>query len=314
MAENQGTNQPARFQRPSIEQLNAAIGDDKPAPVEQRDKVAAVAALMRGESVAQPDESPDGADTPAGSGDEPATPPVTDGEGATDGSDDAQGEGEPGSAGEPEPFTLESIAERLELTNQELNKAVVRVGHEEMTLGELKAKLPELAKLEQTRAQFDERVGTWELSKIDAERQILAVIDAFPPGSVPPAVFAAVEARHNKERQRQAGLLVSARPSWGDPKYIETERAAINKAMSKYGLSAAELATVNDHRFVLAMQDFAALQSKFEKLKEAGQRREGSGGKPPSNKAPAAPNVNGTKPARYSRQEMAARASALMKR
>jgi hypothetical protein len=181
-----------------------------------------------------------------------------------------------------------------------------------MTLGELKAKLPELAKLDETRAQFDERVGSWELQKIDAERQILAVIDAFPPGSVPPAVFRAVEARHNQERQKQAAMLVSARPSWGDPKFVETQRGAITKIMSKYGLSAAELATVVDHRFVLAMQDFAALSDKLEKLKEAGQRRDSSGGRPPGNKPPA--QANGQRAPVSRRSEVAQRVAGIMGR
>jgi hypothetical protein len=315
MDEKQGTRQGPRYQRATIEQLNAALVDDKPAAVPHKDKLAAVAALINGgEPPAQQSESTDGADTPTGSSDEPDTQGDNAAVGDPDGgqgSPDEPGEGGEGGEGEPEPLTLDAVAERLELTKAELNQALVRVGPDTMTLGELKAKLPELAKLDETRAQFDERVGTWELQKVDAERQILAVIDSFPPGSVPPAVFAAVEARHNQERQRQAGLLVSARPSWGDPKFVETQRGAINKIMSKYGLSAAELATVVDHRFVLAMQDFAALSDRLEKLKESGQRREGSGGKPPSNKPPAA---NGQRAPQTRRAETAAKVAGIMGR
>jgi hypothetical protein len=314
MDARQDTKQPGRYQRATIEQLNAAIGDERPAIAPQKDKLAAVAALINGVSPGEPasEPAPDGADTPAGSGGEPDPGAAPNPEGGTPEGESSLEEGEPGSEGEPEPLTLDSVAERLELTNAELNKALVRVGPDTMTLGELKAKLPELAKLDESRAQLEERVGSWELQKIDAERQIMAVIDAFPPGSVPPAVFRAVEARHNQERQRQAALLVSARPGWGDPKVVETQRAAINKTMSKYGFSAAELATVVDHRYLLAMQDFAAAQDKLEKLKEAGQRRDSSGGRPPGNKPPA--SGNGQRPPASRRSEVAQRVAGIMGR
>jgi hypothetical protein len=141
----------------------------------------------------------------------------------------------------------------------------------------------------------------------------MAVVDAFPPGSVPASVLRAIEARHTATRNREAGLLHSARPQWGDPKYAAGQREAMTQVMEKYGFTATELATVIDHRYVLAMQDFAALHAKLEALKAAGKRASEPGDtKPGQNKAPTA---NDTKqPGGFKRTQQAARVAGILGR
>lgn len=299
---------PARYARPSAEQLNAALDHEAAPAVTQESKLQQVANLLKGTPL---DDEPRERKEPApdeGAQNTPA-PGSTDEPGPGEGDPEA---GEEGSPDEPAQLTIDLVAEKLGLSKDELNKVEVRVGPDTLTLGELKAKLPELAKLETKRVEFDSRVGEWELSKIDTERQILAVVDSFPPGSVPPQVLAAIEQRANRERHKQAGLLNSARPQWGDPKYAEAQRVAINSAMAKYGFSPSELSTVVDHRYVLAMQDFAAALGKLEGLKTAGRKVDESQQRPGMNRAPG---PNGAKPhTQTRRRETVDRVAGLLKR
>src|SRR5262245_52258654 len=76
--------------------------------------------------------------------------------------DDGEGE----QHGDDDSVTLDDLARHAGLTAQELNKLPVRVGPDSMTFGELKAKLPDLAKLEQSRAEFEERRDLAELELI----------------------------------------------------------------------------------------------------------------------------------------------------
>jgi hypothetical protein len=168
------------------------------------------------------------------------------------------------------------VAKKLGVTNAELNKVEVAVGDARMTLGELKAKLPAVAKLEADRVEFAERTGAWELERIDQERRLLAVAEAIPPGVLPPAFTRALQERQRESLRREAHLLGRARPQWADPKYAEAQRTAIAETMRAYGFSDAELSAVADHRYVLAMQDFAKLKAEVAAARASAKRREAS--------------------------------------
>lgn len=222
--------------------------------------------LLRGEDVDERPAPDEGDDAPAPGS--PAEPGAD--EGRKEG-DDAD-EGAEGSRNEP--ATLDDVAKRLGLSKSELNAVEVAVGHERMSLGELKAKLPELARLDKSRTEHDDAKSNWELQRIDSLRRIGAIVERFPPGSVPQPLLAAIEADHAHNRQRESDLLATARKEWSDPVYAATERKSMTALANRYGITAGEVGSIMDHRQVLLLQDFAALQAKFDAIKAQARRAE----------------------------------------
>jgi hypothetical protein len=169
--------------------------------------------------------------------------------------------------------TLDDLAEHAGLTAADLNKLPVKVGGGvTLTLGEMKSRWSELVKLDTVRAEFEERQQAQELDAIDAHRRIRAIVDAFPAGSVPPQVMQRLEAQHTETMAREAGLLHKARPEWRDAKYAAALRTALLSLGKRYGFTAAELASVADHRQVLLLQDFARELQRRDDAKAAARR------------------------------------------
>lgn len=226
-----------------------------------------IAAMLRGEDVQARRSVPQ--DEPQGDaeGDE-GTQVAGDDDDAAEGPQDAPEGDDLG------PGTLDDVAKKLGLTKAELNAVEVAVGHERMTLGELKAKLPELAKLDKSRAEYEEGKGEWELQRIDSLRRISAIVERFPPGAVPAQVLSAIEADHAHNRARESALLTTARKEWADPVFAANERQRMIALANRYGITAGEVSSIMDHRQVLLLQDYAALQAKFDTLKAQAKRAE----------------------------------------
>jgi len=187
-----------------------------------------------------------------------------------EGDDDDDGAHE----GDDSTLTEADVRKGLGVSREVLNTMRLQVGDKTMTLGELKAKLPALAKLDASVAEFDERRGRQELEAIDTHRRILALARAFPPGSVPPQLVRQIEAEAEETRTRESGLLHAARPQWSDQTYATAQRQQMGALAKRYGFTTAELASIVDHRQVLLLQDFAALQKKFDDARASSRRVE----------------------------------------
>lgn len=280
-----GANQVADIRR-----LSALVdtGEDPGRPVDSGE----LAGRDEGE-LSGPDEAP------------PGVPP-------TDGGDDGAGDGEAGEGGQAGPLTLAGVAERLGITNKELNAVEVAVGADRMTLGELKAKLPELAKFERARVDFEDERSTWQLKHVDEHRRLLALVDAIPPHLIPPAFVQRVQAQRIERNQRESELLTTARPEWADPVQAQNLIKGFAKRFAKYGFSVHELAAVGDHRQLLFMQDMAALVDRVEKAKQQAARLAGgSGGSLAAEGAPRAVEPQ-RKAGRLQRENLGAAAARLI--
>jgi hypothetical protein len=198
--------------------------------------------------------------------------------------------------GDDDETSLDDLARALRVTPKELNKVTLQVGDQKLTLGELKAKLPMLAKLEQERAEFADQRQTTELEQIDAHRRIMAIIDSFPDRALPPAVLQRVNAQYEQNKRAQAELLTKARPQWGDAKYVESERPALVALGKRYGFSTAELGSIIDHRQILILQDFAHALARIDAAKGAGRRVDPVGDKPLSKETSRAAAISGRAP------------------
>lgn len=198
-------------------------------------------------------------------GDEQAAPrsqPDDPGEQGADEGTDAQGK--------PEPIQLASIddvAHELGLSRAELNGIEVQVGPDKMTLGELKAKMGEFRQLERRGVELDDAKTSLELERVDHHRRVNAIVSAFPPGSIPPSVLRHVENQHAETMARESKALTTARPEWAETQYATAAREKMLATAAKYGFTKADMASILDHRQILLLQDFAALQDRMAKAK-----------------------------------------------
>lgn len=171
------------------------------------------------------------------------------------------------------PVTIDDLADQLGLTRKELNSVTVQVGADTMTLGELKAKLPELAKLAGDRVKWETERDDWGLQRVDAQRRLEALISEIPREAVSPGLMQRLEAQYQETRQKEAALLVSARPEWGDPTHVAKQRERLGALAGKYGITRAELNAIVDHRQLLILDDFAKLQERLETAMGGAARR-----------------------------------------
>ena len=258
----------------STEQAAAAQGDDAPAPI-LGSLASRAAALIAGQDDPAPQGDDDAAgdaahDTPPLRGpardDEPPDEPEQPAEG------DEEGEADDGDGGDAPPASLDDVAKRLGMTRQEFNAIPVQVGGDTLTLGELKAKLPELARLDKDREALDDERGNWELERVASYRNINAIVDQLPRGAITQGVLRQLEQQHENTRNRELENLHFARPRWADPTYSEGARQKILAVAKSYGFSRVEIEGLMDHRFILWAQDDAELREKVKQSRDAARK------------------------------------------
>lgn len=260
----------------------------------------------------------DGGDARPAEGDK-GKPATTDGQGEPDEGDEDEGEGSQAA----QVSTIDDAAKALGLSRSEFNALEVKVGNETMTLGELKAKLPEVLKLDKSRTEFDDARGQWELERIASYRNIHAIVDAIPKTAQTAELLRQLESRHQEIRQRELETLHFARPQWSDPHYATAAREKILAIGKEYGFSRAEIDALMDHRQVLLVQDFADLRDKVRASRDTARKLAEPSGARPSGQAGAAgrdvsPSSNGSgrdrRPHKLTREATAAHAGAILRK
>jgi hypothetical protein len=250
-------------------------GEGKALPATISQQVDQVSALLRGED---------------------AAPPVVEagqapGEGEGEGEAPPDGEGEAPGAESDDPVTLDDVADAIGLSRRELNQVSVEVDGKAMTLGELKAKLPQLAKLEADRVAFTSERDRWGLERVDAQRRLESLIDALPREAMSREMVDRLERDYVARRDRESSLLIAAKPEWGEETYRAKARDRLAALVKPYGIERHELASVLDHRQVLILTAFADLKDRLDQAdafaKGARDIRPGAGGKVPAGQAGA---------------------------
>jgi hypothetical protein len=305
----------------AIEQETAATAAEPEAPARggQFGNLAAqAAALISGEAAAPPPpEEKEPGDEDGGDEEGERGRPTPEGEPG----DEVDDDGDAGREEQGQLLTADDAAKRLGLTRQEFNALQVQVGSESMTLGELKAKLPEVLKLDSGRAELDDARGTWELERIASYRNLSAIIDALPKNAFTAGLLRQLESQHETNRTRELESLHFARPRWSDPNYATAARGKILAVAKEYGFSRTEVEGLMDHRQVLLVQDFADLRERVRssrdqarKLSEGGAERP-SGQKGAASAAASSGNGSGMRRSQKPTQETIARnAGAIMRR
>jgi hypothetical protein len=312
MAEQPGT-QPAH-QQPAN---NQGAGNNEPrARLGTAEQIRQVAALIDGDGPEPDDDDAQEQDGHADGGEDGG---AGNRHGAGDEGDGEEGDQADDDKGEPagqlgKPESLDAAAKALGLTRSEFNALPVQVGPHTLTLGELKAKLPDLVKLDQSRAEVDDARGEVELRRVDTERRSRAMLDAVPPGALP-LLEERVTLQHREQLRRESELLMSARPKWADQAYCSAERDKMAGVASRYGFSKAEIGAMIDHRAVLLLQDYAALLDKVQSGKDAARKTQ-QGGDPLTARQVRTASQNGQRAAgrQATQDEMAAKVGRILSR
>ncbi|HSC79914.1 MAG TPA: hypothetical protein VLC08_06155 [Chitinolyticbacter sp.] len=341
MAEREGTKGGARaaLNQKVTEQAQASnrdraararqeLDDVEAKPGDATGLAAMAGAILRGESPGQkakrgqadpdPEDDEIPPDQAEGDDDQAGKRGPDDGDPDDDDQGDPDEEGDEDDAGQDKPATLDEAAKRLGMTRQEFNAIPVQVGAQSMTLGELKAKLPELLKLDQSREQLEDDRGTWELERIASYRNINAIIDALPKNAHTAGMLRELERQHENERNRELESLHFARPRWADPTYATGARDKIAKMAADYGITRAEINALMDHRHVLLAQDFAELREKVKASREAARKVNEPDGSRAKGQGPArgdAGTTNGSSRTRVkpTQEGLAQRAGAILR-
>ena len=260
----------------------AGGADDGPKTRDQRGLAAQAAAIIAGKpdplktrrpAQADPDPDPDEGDE--GTDEDLQQQRGQAGEGPEldeEGEEGEEGDGDGSADPDGKPASLDDVAKRLGMTRQELNSIPVQIGAESMTLGELKAKLPELVKLDQSREELDDERGTWELERIGSYRNLQAIIDQLPKNPQTVGMLRQLDAQHERNRERELENLHFARPRWADPTYATGARAKMTAVAKEYGFTAVEVGSVMDHRQVLLLQDYAELREKVKASRDSARK------------------------------------------
>lgn len=235
----------------------------------------------------------------------------------------AEGEGsdEQGAAqgDEAAPETWDELADYLGLSKADLYKIAMPLGDgKTATLGELKDSLKRLQGFDAEREEWENARQAESLQGIDDRRRMAGILQRLAQlGQLPRDLNAQVEADHKAHLSREHDLLRRARPEWADPTKAEAARAQITDALREYGISAAEVGALDDHRFILAAQDFARMKLKLKAARDAARRAEqgqatGTVGRSASAKPPQRRAQNNAQAAQIHKAETVRRVQRLL--
>jgi len=287
-------------------------------PADAKGLAAQAAAILRGDSGTAPRKPAQSQPEPDPDDDE--LPPDADGDPDPDGQRDPGDDDDDDQADEQpagKPASLDEAAKALGMTRQEFNAIPVSVGAESMTLGELKAKLPELLKLDASRERLEDDRGTWELERIASYRNLNAIIDALPKNAHTAGMLDALERQHEQTRNRELQSLHFARPRWADATYATGAREKMTAIARDYGFTRAEVQGVLDHRQVLLLQDFAELREKVKASRDAARKVNEPDGSRAAGQGPARGGAalnNGARRVKATQEGIAQRAGAILRK
>ena len=244
-----------------------------PAPLRGRE---GVAALLRKAASEQRGEKREAPPAPEEESDD-LPPPDVGNAGIKDGAPAPQDESPTEPAGEPideeigggdavddlDTLAMDGLAERAGLSLEELFAVELPLGDERdpITLGTLKDRFTELARVDDSRNLLDEQRTSFENDMIRSKQELAAVVaqlPQLPPGLVQQAL-AAQQQTLDDEREK----LRAIKPEWKDPETFRAAQDDILEAIAPYGFNRNDMDLIMDHRLIKFAYDHAQLKKKF---------------------------------------------------
>ena len=196
--------------------------------------------------------------------------------GDLDGAPAPQGESseQPGEANEERPgggdtddglgtLALDSLAERAGLTVEELYGVALPLGdgRDPVTLGTLKDRFNELARVDDARGLLDEQRTDFENNMIRSRQELSAIIAQLP--EIPPALLQQAVQAQRTHLDTERAALREAKAEWKDPEVFRAAQDQMLETVEVYGFNRTDLDMVLDHRLVKLVYDYSQLKKKF---------------------------------------------------
>lgn len=161
-------------------------------------------------------------------------------------------------------LAMDGLAERAGLTLEELFNVELPLGDERepVTLGALKDKFTEMARVDDSRTLLDEQRTDFENQMIRSRQELRSIVQMLGP-NVPPQLMQAAEASFRQNLDSERDALRAAKPEWKDPETFRAAQDEMLETITPYGYSRQDLDFVMDHRLVKLVYDYGQLQKRF---------------------------------------------------
>jgi hypothetical protein len=159
---------------------------------------------------------------------------------------------EPGAETQPATMDLAALAERLGVEPESLYEVQFPMpdGAEPVSLGQLKDAWREGKGLEAKQTELTRARAEWQADQIRQQREIDQLLSAIDPAAIRPEQAQAVQ-RVNAERlSREREALLRTVPEWSDPVAVQADVLAITAHLQPYGITAADVDAITDHRLL----------------------------------------------------------------
>jgi hypothetical protein len=123
-------------------------------------------------------------------------------------------------------------------------------GAEPVTLGQLKDAWRDGKAVESKQTELTKARAEWQADQIRQQREIDQLLSAIDPAAIRPEQAQAVQ-RVNAERlSREREALLRTVPEWSDPVAVQADVLAITAHLQPYGITAADVDAITDHRLL----------------------------------------------------------------
>ena len=167
---------------------------------------------------------------------------------------------------EPEPTVpvkLADLARQLDMDPKDFFAAVNSDG---MSADDAFKAAKSAGDLNAEREQFEQSQNGLRLEKAAALQEISNYVAALPKGEIDEQVAAKILAARNAGIEREQKLFLTAVEEWKDPAQKQADVQLMEKYIAQFHLTPADLAVVNDHRWMLMYRHVARQQQRLNEI------------------------------------------------
>lgn len=163
------------------------------------------------------------------------------------------------------PADLAALAARLGVDVAKLYETQVPIDGADgpVTLGQLKDAFKSAQALEAEQSRVTKARAEWQADQLRTQREVDLLLAALDPKAVKPELVRAVQQQQAERLSREQEALLRTVPEWSDPRTVQTDIATMQAHLQPYGLTAADLDQVLDHRWLRYVRDQARIGEKL---------------------------------------------------
>jgi hypothetical protein len=156
------------------------------------------------------------------------------------------------------PTTFKQLAEKLDVAPKELYATEVMPG---VTIGDMKDAYKNHSELETSQNTLDTRRVEFDTEMAQRGQEIASIASIIGTDHITPQQKQEIQRLTSQNAQRETQLLLQTTPEWRDAAVAESDRGDMLDWAAGFGLTEADMAGIQDHRWVRALRT-AALSSK----------------------------------------------------